>query len=247
MDPKQFEMVIVEAGLHGFSGGAAGDRKSKLLIFMGGCNVFVSVCLDAGRHSHKHLRPQSELGAQFAEPFDLVEGVDDDSSDPRVQRLLQFFGALVVSVQTDSSGIHPSAKDHRQLTTSAYVDPQTFFGNPARNRRAEKGLAGVVDVPTVERRREGSGPGTQIYLVDDIDRCADLVRDLAHANSGDHELPVTVLGDSSAPQLGQTTVSCLGRLHLAPQAWQVIEVPAGFTSTTRRPASSALATRICVN
>src|SRR5215217_1460805 len=185
MDSKQLEIVIVEAGLHGLGGSAAGNRKSKLLIFMGGCNVFVSVWLDAGRHAHQHLRPHSQLGAQFAEPTDLVEGIDDDSSNPRVQRLLQFFGALVVSVQTDSSGIHPSAEDHCQLTTGAYVDPQTFFGNPARNRRAEKGLAGVVDVPTVERRREGSGPGSQICLIYDIDRSADLVRDLSHANSGD--------------------------------------------------------------
>jgi hypothetical protein len=31
-------------------------------------------------------------------------------------------------------------------------------------------------------------------------------------------------------------VSCRGRPHLAPQAWQSIEVAVGFTKMTRRPA-----------
>src|SRR4029453_4305283 len=52
---------------------------------------------------------------------------------------------------------------------------------------------------------------------------------------------------SSSPWAGQTTVSCRGRVQLAPQMWQSIEVLAGCTSTTRRPALSALATRILVN
>jgi hypothetical protein len=42
-------------------------------------------------------------------------------------------------------------------------------------------------------------------------------------------------------------VSCRGRPHLAPQAWQSIEVEVGFTKMTRRPALSALATRMLVN
>src|SRR5947209_7630302 len=43
------------------------------------------------------------------------------------------------------------------------------------------------------------------------------------------------------------TVFWCGRSHLRPQRWQLRLVPAGFTSTTRRPASAALPVRMLVN
>ena len=49
------------------------------------------------------------------------------------------------------------------------------------------------------------------------------------------------------PCKGQMTTFCCGRAHLLPQRWQSTLVPAGFTSTTRRPASAALPVRMLVN
>lgn len=52
---------------------------------------------------------------------------------------------------------------------------------------------------------------------------------------------------SIAPCKGQMTTLCCGRAHRLPQRWQPTLVPAGFTSTTRRPASAALPVRMVVN
>src|SRR6266516_709331 len=52
---------------------------------------------------------------------------------------------------------------------------------------------------------------------------------------------------STGPCTGQMTVFCCGRSHLRPQRWQPMLVPAGFTSTTRRPASAALPVRMLMN
>jgi hypothetical protein len=52
---------------------------------------------------------------------------------------------------------------------------------------------------------------------------------------------------SIAPCVGQTRVSCRGLVQCALQRWQVRLVSRGSTLTTRRPAPSALATRIEMN
>jgi hypothetical protein len=52
---------------------------------------------------------------------------------------------------------------------------------------------------------------------------------------------------SIVPCTGQTTIFCCGRVHRRPQWWQPTLVPAGFTSTTVRPASAALPVRMLVN
>jgi hypothetical protein len=52
---------------------------------------------------------------------------------------------------------------------------------------------------------------------------------------------------SIGPQAGQITVSWRGRVHRAPQWWQVMLVPAGFTGMTLRAASSAFPMRMQVN
>ena len=119
------------------------------------------------------------------------------------------FLALVVAVKRDPGRRHTGTKDDRQLTAGADVDAEALIDDPARHCRTEERLGGVVDVPTVECRSEGSGPASKIRLVHHVSRCADLLGELPHAYPSHDQLSIRVFAHAGTPQLRQQGVHIL--------------------------------------
>ena len=104
------------------------------------------------------------------DPLDLVEGVHDDPADSGVERALELGRGLVVAVVADPGRVEARAQGDGQLTGAAHVEAQSLVGDPARDRRAEEGLARVVDVVRRERLAEGPGARAEVGLVEHVRR-----------------------------------------------------------------------------
>ena len=153
---------------------AAGDREAELLVLVGGGDVLVGVRLDAGGHPHHHPRRCGRArAATAAEPLDLVEGVDDDPADAELDaRARSSATVLLLPWKPIRAGSKPARSGDGQLAAGADVEAEPLLGDPARDRRAQERLAGVVDVVAGERVAEGARPGPEVGLVEDVRRGA---------------------------------------------------------------------------
>ncbi len=80
---------------------------------------------------------------------------------------------LVVAVVADPGRVEARAQRDGQLTGAAHVEAQSLLGDPARDRRAQEGLARVVDV--VRRRtpsRNARARDAEVGLVEHVRRRA---------------------------------------------------------------------------
>ena len=172
VDAGQLERRCGVHRAQGVQGLTGGDREAELLVLVRGGDVLVGVRLDPGGDPDHDPRPLTESagGDQPADAIDLVEGVRDDPTDAGVQGQLELRVALVVAVQADRPRIDSGPQGHGQLAPGADVDAEPLLGDPAGDRRAQEGLAGVVDVPAGEGRGEVPGPGAQVVLVHHVDR-----------------------------------------------------------------------------
>src|SRR3954469_23773742 len=93
-------------------------------------------------------------GARGGQPVDLVEGVEDDVADARLDRQPELDQRLVVAVQRDPLGGEPGGQREGQLVAAARVQVQAVVGDPARDLAAEERLRRVVHVGALERGRE---------------------------------------------------------------------------------------------
>ena len=114
------------------------------------------------------VRPS--LPATLDEALDLVEGVDDDPTRTELDSALELAQALVVAVEADPLHREPRPLRDEQLAARADVQREPLLGQPARDGRAQEGLAGVVDVVGGEGVAEGAPPVSEVDLVEDVGR-----------------------------------------------------------------------------
>ena len=134
------------------------------------------------------------------QPLDLVERVDDDPADAGLHRAAQLPGGLVVAVVADPRRVEPGPQRDGQLTGRAHVEAQPLLRDPARDRRAQEGLAGVVDVVVGERLPERPGARPEVGLVEDVRRGAVLGDQVAQVDAADLEGAVVGLAGRRGPQ-----------------------------------------------
>ena len=82
---------------------------------------------------------------------------------PASTRAAQLVVGLVVAVVADPRRVEAGPQRDGELAGGADVEAEPLLGDPARDRRAEERLAGVVDVVAAERvaERRGPGPGSR--------------------------------------------------------------------------------------
>ncbi|TWH01886.1 hypothetical protein L615_001500000590 [Nocardioides sp. J9] len=170
----------------------------------------MGVRLDAGGHPDHDGLGGAELAGDVGEALDLLEGVDDDPPDAGVHRAAQLHGRLVVAVVADPGRVDAGTQRDGQLTVAAHVEAQPLLRDPAGDRGAEEGLAGVVDVVAAERVAEGLRPGAELALVEDERRGVHVGHQVRHRDAADVQHAVVVLARRRRPQRGHQRVDVLG-------------------------------------
>src|SRR5699024_4564868 len=118
--------------------GSVGQGQAELLVFVGGGDEVVGVCLDAHGHS-QHDRGQDSPGpGDRVEPVDLVEAVDEDPPDPVVEGVFEFGDRLVVPVQAHPVAGDPGGASDHHLPQRAGVEAETGLVHPAGHRGAQE-------------------------------------------------------------------------------------------------------------
>ena len=151
-------------------------REAELLVLVAGGDELVGVRLDADGHPDHDRRDDAELGGHRGDPVDLVEGVDHDAADPvgRAPRGSRRWSCCCRASRSAPAGNLRAPRDG-QLAAGADVEVQALVGDPARDGRAEEGLARVEDVCPRERlegRREAVAElgcaRTEVVFVQDV-------------------------------------------------------------------------------
>jgi hypothetical protein len=185
---------------HRLEGVARGDREAELLVLVGGGDVLVGVRLDPGRHPHHDRGRRTQLRGDRGEPLDLLEGVDDDPTHALADGALEVGCGLVVAVVADPGRVEAGAQRDRQLARRAHVEAEPLLGDPARDRRAQERLAGVVHVVVAERLLERAGARTEVRLVEDVGRRAVLGDEVAKVHPAHLQGARVVLARRAGPQ-----------------------------------------------
>ena len=145
--------------------------------------------------------------ADVRRALDLVEGVDDDPADA-VRRAPRSISAIDLLLPCSRS----ARREARPASATASSPPvQTSrrspsSRDPARDLGAEERLAGVVDVGAaaevgeglVEGRRNAARPSTEVVLVDDVGRRAELRGEVADVDAADRQRAVGAASTSTA-------------------------------------------------
>ena len=138
------------------------------------------------------VRPSSR--GDLGQALDLVEGVDDDAARRRARRRARARASVLLLPWKPTRSIgKPARSATSQLAARADVEREPLLGQPADDRRAEERLAGVVDVVVGEGVAEGTRPGAEVVLVQDVRRGAVLADQLGQRHSPDASTP-SVLG-----------------------------------------------------
>ena len=167
VQPDQLETGGVEHPTYRCHGVATGEREAELLVLVRGRDELVGVCLDPDGHPHEDALPHAALDAHRVEPLDLGDRVDDDATDPGVQRGGQLGHRLVVAVQEHPLAREAGADGDRELAAGAHVEPEPLLLDPACDGGAQERLAGVEDLAAAERVAVGPAPVAQVRLVEE--------------------------------------------------------------------------------
>ena len=79
----------------------------------------VGVAGDAGSHPDQHPLPRAALGREPLEPLEVVERVEHDVPDARLERLAQLLLGLGVAVQVDPGRVESRLQRERELPPEA--------------------------------------------------------------------------------------------------------------------------------
>ncbi len=128
------------------------------------------------------------------ESIELVEGVDDDAPDPRLDRETEFLLALVVAMKHAGRGGHPSRESDVQLAAGRHVEQQALLVGEAGHGPAEERLGGVDDASRAESGDGLAATTAQMILVVDEERRSELLHERPEMATADGE--PTIVGES---------------------------------------------------
>ena len=98
----------------------------------------------------------------------------------------------------------------RELATAADVQAQPLVGDPAGDLRAQERLGGVVHRPRAERGGELRRTRPEVGLVDDEERCAVPLREVADVHAAQHDHAVVAAAGTARPHRGGQRVEVGG-------------------------------------
>ena len=174
---------------------ASAGREAELRVVLAGGDRGVGVGPHAGDHAHEHALL---VGHEALEAVDVVEVVDHDRADARVDRAPEVLVGLRVAVQVDARGVDARRQRVHQLAGPGDVAAQALLGDRAQDRRARERLRGEDGQRVAPARGQLvavlARPLAQRALVDHVGRRAELGREVAQPAAADDELAAVVHG-----------------------------------------------------
>jgi len=213
VDTQQRGVRVVVTAHHRHHRLVVGDGEAELLVLVGGGDVFVGMRLHPGGDAHHHASMPVVGLAEFDDPVQLVQRIDDDPPDSRVQSRRQLVDTLVVAVHADPGRIEPGLQGGRQLTCRTDVERQAFLIDPVGHGAGQERLAGVVDRPALEGVAELSRAMPEVLLVHEIDRAAELLNGVGDSQPGGADDAVLGTFSGLAPQCGVELIGVAGTLQ----------------------------------
>ena len=101
-----------------------------------------------------------------------------------------------------------------ELTTAGNVEREPLVGNPSRDLGAQEGFGGVMNVGTAaERRSHLPTAAPEVILIDDEQRCPELLGEIGHGNAGDVDHTVGTTGKIARPDVRRQRKHVCGSLR----------------------------------
>ena len=169
-------------------GEPVGEAEAELRVELPGLHVVMGGRLDSRGEPDQHpLRPIEEtVGA-----LDLVERIEDQVADARVEGVAELGLGLVVAVHVNPSGIEAGGERHVQLPTRRDVGRKPLLDAEPIGRRHRQRFAReqhlVVAGALLERPPVLAGPPADVVLGIDVGRRAELLGELDQVTPGDLE------------------------------------------------------------
>ena len=134
-----------------------------------------------------------------------MEVVDDDAADAGGERLGQLRARLVVAVEMDALGREPGLERDVKLAAGDYVQVETFLGEKLGDGGAKVGFRGIrglgrAGVVARQRLAVGARLCAQGLLVEDVQRCAELVSERRGRAAAEPELTVGGRARGNGPE-----------------------------------------------
>lgn len=143
-----------------------GEREAELLVLVCGGDELVGVRLDADRHPDLHRLADAQFVGDVRDADDLLEGVEHDPPDARLDGPADLGGGLVVAVEGDPGGRHPGVQRGGQLAAGADIEVEPLLVQPADDGAGKERLARVEDVGVgTEGVTPGAAAGPEVGLV----------------------------------------------------------------------------------
>ena len=119
---------------------------------------------------------------------------------PDLERAIELDVGLVVAVQDDAGRVDTGEQRRVQLAAGRDVHEQSLLRDDLQDRRGLPCLRGVDDVVGPERGRVGPAAGAQLVTVDDVQRCAVLLRQRVDRDTTDGEHTAFVARHTGRPR-----------------------------------------------
>ncbi len=214
----------------GLRRGAAREGEAELLVLLTGLDVLVGVRLHSRRHPHLDTLACPGALGDGGQAHQLVEAVDHDAPDARLDRPHQLGHALVVAVERQPLHREAGPQRHSQLAAGADVEGQALLGHPPGDRGAQERLARVVDVAVgspfrPERVAPRPAAAAEVVLVQDVRGGAELRREVADVDAPEAQDAVLAAGRGDRPD---------GGLQVAAQPQHGGHIRSGAETPSRR-------------
>ena len=196
VDAGEVQIGLAERVPDSLFGLAGLDRETKLLVKHAGGGEQVRAAVNARRDAKQDLLRHALLPRHFVEQVDLVHAVDRDQADAVIQRLFQFYAALVVAVKVNRVRREAGGTDDGELSARHNVNAHALFRQNARQRRGGESFGRVRDVRVrilgLEPAHERPAHGADRVLVVNVKRRAEPGGERYDVTSTDGEMTVRV-------------------------------------------------------
>ena len=154
MVARQLQRRRIAQPHDGGLGRAAHQGKAELAVDQAGGGLGVRVRVDAGRDAQHHRLPHAAIGGDQLQQRELVIVIDDDPPHPRLDRLGELRGALVVAVERHPAGREAPRPRDVQLAPRHDVHAHALLRQQGGQAGVQEGLGGVEHARAGQARLE---------------------------------------------------------------------------------------------
>ena len=183
-------------------------REAELRVGLAGGDLLVRLPAHVRRHADQHAAAGAS-SRQPLETIDLVEVVDHDQPDARIERHPQLRLGLRVAVQHDPLGREARVQREVQLAAGGHVAPQALLREQREHGGAGERLGGEHHVEVLVARlraglHEGARARAQVVLGDHVGGRAELARQLDRVAAADLQAAALVQAAAEGKDVRET-------------------------------------------